>query len=286
MIDLHQITLVMVATRAHDLSKIAINDCLRQAAFGDVLIYTNDQARVQIPGARYFSVTDWDNKKDAGRFYYSAAAANVETPFGLFIEWDAGIFNPGKWRDDFLAYDYVGAPWNTGDDLKVGNGGFTLMSKRFGDFLCKETLRFPVTTDWDICRTHRRGIEAAGGFKWAPYEVAQDFAWELAPRSPNTFGYHGIFNWPDMIGHPETIQRVKLMVDDTYLCTKLAPLFKSAPWLVEAIGTAAFEKYLSAIPNNVRPARPFGAIQQPNRGMSLSHRRALLASMVRPGLKA
>lgn len=279
MLDFRDLTLVIVATRAHELSKIAVNDCLRQAAFGDVLIYTNDRSQIQIPGARYFDVPDWDNKKAAGQFYYSQAALNVETPFGLYIEWDAGIFNPGKWRDDFLAYDYIGAPWNTADDLKVGNGGFTIMSKRLGDFLCHERARFPVYTDWCVCRTQRRALEAAGGFKWAPYDVAIDFAWELTTRSPNVFGYHGIFNWPDMIGHPETVRRAKIMIEDPYLITKLPPLFKSAPWVADAIGENAFTKYRS---------QPIGTVQRQSYPPSITQRRALIAAMQNNnrGLKA
>jgi hypothetical protein len=244
MLDLSKVTLVVVATRGHEMTRIAINDCLQKAVFGDVLIYTDAESRVgPLDGARYFQVPDWPNKVEAGRFYYSEAMTRVATPFGLLIEWDGGIYDPVKWRDDFFEYDYIGAPWVTNDDLKVGNGGFTLMSKRLGDFIYTHRSQFPCTTDWDVCRSQRPALERAGGFKWAPRDVAADFAWELGPRSPNNFGYHGTFNWPMMMERTDLIARARAMTDDSYLLSKMEPLIRKAPWLQQEIGDEAWNKY-------------------------------------------
>jgi hypothetical protein len=244
MLDLSKVTLLIVATRGHEMSRIAVADCLQRAAFGGVLIYTNDESRVgPFNGARYVSVPDWPNKVEAGRFYYSEAMAKVETPFALLIEWDGGIFDPAKWRADFFEYDYIGAPWVTGDNLKVGNGGFTLMSKRLGDFVYAHRTQFPCVTDWDLCRTQRQKLEQAGGFKWAPADIAADFAWELGPRSLNNFGYHGTFNWPALMQRDDLIVRARAMTDDSYLLTKIEPLVRRAPWLQQEIGDEAWKKY-------------------------------------------
>lgn len=248
MFDPNKMTLVVVGTRAHALTEIAINDMLNRADFKDVLIYTDAPEKIAIPGARYSIVPDWDNKKDAGQFYYAQAMTQVETDYGFLIEWDAGIYDRTKWQDAFLGYDYIGAPWMTTDDHKVGNGGFTIMSKRLGHFLALNRKRFPVYTDWDVCRTQRIALEQAGGFTYAPLGLAHDFSWELInPRSPDTFGYHGIFNWPDMLGHEETARRAVMMTEDPYLLTKMKPLVKVAhQWLPEAIGLPAWQKYAEA----------------------------------------
>lgn len=259
MLDLSRTSLVVVGTRAHEMTTLAINDILRVADFRDVLIFTDAADKIAIPGARYWDVPDWDNKKDAGEFYYANAMQHVETEWGFLIEWDAGIYDPKKWQDKFLAYDYIGAPWQTTDNHKVGNGGFTIMTKRLGQFLIDHKKQFPVYTDWDVCRTQRRALERAGGFTYAPYDLAHDFSWELVnPRSPNTFGYHGIFNWPDMIGREETARRTRMMIDDPYLITKLQPLFKSnLQWLADAIGLDAYQKYAEANRPKLKQQRPF-----------------------------
>jgi len=243
-LDLSKVTLVVVATRGHEMTRIAVRDCIQRARFGGVLIYTDAPGRVQIDGARYVEVPDWPNKVEAGKFYYTEAMAGVETPFGLLIEWDGGICDPSKWRNDFFEYDYVGAPWVISDNLKVGNGGFTLMSKRLGDFIYANRAEYaPCTTDWELCRTLRPRLEQAGGFRWAPVDVAADFAWELGPRSMNNFGYHGTFTWTSIIDRASLIERARAMTDDPYLLTKMYPLVRDAPWLQQAIGADAWSRY-------------------------------------------
>jgi hypothetical protein len=295
-IDLRKLTLLVVATRGHALTEHVIKDCLRQARFGEVLVYTDDATRFNIPGASFITVPDWNNKRDAGRFYYSEAACNLRTPYGLFMEWDAGIFNPGKWTEEFLAYDYIGAPWNTREATKVGNGGFTIMSERFAKYLCTDHARkhSPVYTDMDVCRTQYPAFTQAG-FTYAPFDVAHDFSWELVkPKSPNTFGYHGIFNWPEMLGRVETVRRARMMIEDPYLITKMMPLLRSpdAPWLQDDLGAEAMEKFVVARAPYMRTMQPrqfgFGSgVQRPQAILTLQQRRAMIAALSQgQGLKA
>lgn len=246
MLDLSNVTLLFVETRAHDITKRVIEDCLTKVSFKDVLIYSDQPERIQIPGARYERVHDFPNKREAGQFYYSAAMGRVETDFALMMEWDAGIFDVSKWQPQFLGYDYIGAPWNTNDYMKVGNGGFTLMSKRLGHFLCAHRAEFPVCTDWDICRNRRPQLEKlAENFTWAPYELAQDFSWELCPRSPDTFGWHGAFHWYAMLDREEMTTRAKLMTQSNYLLSKMNDIFRYSPvdWLEEGMGAECWERY-------------------------------------------
>lgn len=256
MLDLSNVTLVIVATRGHAISRIAVSECLQRANFGDVLIYTNDKERVGPFDARYYDVPDWPNKNEAGRFYYSEAMAKVETPYALLIEWDGGIRDVTKWRSDFFDYDYIGAPWVVSDNNKVGNGGFTLMSKRLGDFICANRAKYPCLTDFDVCRRWRQTFEREGGFKWPDASVAADFAWELGPRSPNNFGYHGTFTWPLMLDRADLIARARAMTEDPYILTKIQPLLRAAPWLQNELGAEALGRYRLATtrPQHQQPA--------------------------------
>ena len=63
----------------------------------------------------------------------------IDTDFVLITQADGFIINPHKWTDIFLEYDYIGAPFPdepqygfTGD-TRVGNGGFSLRSKKLID---------------------------------------------------------------------------------------------------------------------------------------------------------
>jgi hypothetical protein len=109
----------------------------------------------------------------------------------LIIQYDGYILNPSAWTPAFLEYDYIGAPWLTqpvSEDCKVGNGGFSLRSKK----LLEETslLHYDGTPeDIFICRTKSQYLREKG-IKFAPISVAHNFSIENLPYK-NQFGFHG-----------------------------------------------------------------------------------------------
>ena len=133
----------------------------------------------------------------------------VDTDYCLVVQADGFVLNASRWNQDFLAYDYIGAPWpstlkmSRGDlnvsKNPVGNGGFSLRSKR----LLKETAKiefdnliFPSKSeDLLICHfLYEKMVEA--GIKFPAPELAAKFSIESVNASygqnPGTaFGFHG-----------------------------------------------------------------------------------------------
>jgi hypothetical protein len=117
----------------------------------------------------------------------------------LVFQWDGYPLNPHLWTDEFLQYDYIGAPWPTHHvstsmgGKQVGNGGFSLRSRKLYDALLKHPISM-ANEDLHICCTLRADLEAAG-IKFAPLEVARRFAIEIPldenHKLTNTFGFHG-----------------------------------------------------------------------------------------------
>lgn len=266
MLDLTNTTLLFVETRAHKITARVIEDCLRKVDFGEIVVYTDkpelipapnfqirrgnvldDAFKVLTPAIRYIPCVDFPNKKLAGEFYYGKAMEAVTTDFALMLEWDGGIFDPKMWHDEFFDFDYIGAPWpdRHTNPHSVGNGGFTLMSKRLGHFIIQNTARHSVATDMDVARKHR-GFYEENGFKWPEPDLASFFSWELGPRNPDHFGYHGVFNWPALLERDELIARASLMLETEYLLSKIQPLIRVAPWLMTVIPD--FERRTSRYP--------------------------------------
>ena len=57
----------------------------------------------------------------------------IDTDFCLIIQGDGFVIHPENWTDEFLKYDYIGAPWRNlahYSFIRVGNGGFSLRSKK------------------------------------------------------------------------------------------------------------------------------------------------------------
>lgn len=112
----------------------------------------------------------------------------VDTDYCLIIQWDGFVWSADGWRDEFYNYDYIGAPWYW--DKVVGNGGFSFRSKKLLE-VCASAKHFKRYHPEDaiICREERKWFEEQG-IKYAPLEVAYQFAVEHEPYT-GQFGFHG-----------------------------------------------------------------------------------------------
>lgn len=145
-----------------------------------------------------------------------------KSDYDLIVQWDGYACNADAWTDDFLEYDYIGATW---DDGVVGNGGFSLRSRKLYDNLIDLNVRYLynefdpevvgkdtwhttnnkggryVPEDVVICRIYRNILENLG-MKFAPHSIADRFSIEnhstISPwlNAPNqwigkSLGFHG-----------------------------------------------------------------------------------------------
>lgn len=224
-LQLPDVTLVLVETREHALGCFAIEDCLRVADFGDVLILTDRPLEfsilTQVCKPRIHTVPDWPEKIGWSRAWWHEVPPLLKTPFTLNIQWDSWICDVSMWRNEFLNYDYIGAPWWYKDGMNVGNSGFSLVSTPLRRYLRAHQDTFPCETHVDddlLCRKYRPRLEDAG-FVWAPEHVAHAFAFECCRPSPKSrhFGFHAFFNWPDVLSPVQLEQRLELVARSPYI---------------------------------------------------------------------
>ena len=127
----------------------------------------------------------------------------VKTEFFIVLQYDGFVLNGDCFSKNFLKYDYIGAPWPHFDFHKVGNGGFSLRSRRLMQAV--ETLLtqqdFLIPEDIVICRKYRRQLERDTAIKFAPVSVAEHFSQELSVRNHSTFGFHGYTLLPLVYRH-------------------------------------------------------------------------------------
>lgn len=141
--------------------------------------------------------------KDYERAVMVEPSRHASTDFILHMEWDSAVLNPLAWTDDFLKYDYIGAPWwrhtepgwPTCDETNnVGNGGFSLKSQKYCQLIAQACEFFHdhpgiISSDMWPCRSMRPWLEHRG-IKFAPAEVAYRFSCENQIYS-GQFGFHG-----------------------------------------------------------------------------------------------
>ena len=221
MLELPDITLVMIETREHDLALKAIQDCENKVRFGEVLVFTDQIPKFNVLGRRCVSVPDWPEKIGWSRFLWNDVAPYIKTSHLLVIQWDSWVKDPEMWTADFLNYDYIGAPWWYKNGMNVGNGGFSLRSTALMRYVRKHRDVFPCVNNIDddqLCRKYRIELEGLG-FKWAPEDVAANFAFECVRPDPKSkhFGFHAMFNWPAVLETDKLVERIKLAAKSPYI---------------------------------------------------------------------
>ena len=176
-----QITVLIVDCVDYDRAKLALDHC---SYFGKPVLLSHFNG----------TIPKISSKQEYSNFMIKEVANYFDTEHVLIIQWDGWILNPDKWEDEFLNYDYIGAPWpvellGTGvcPEYTVGNGGFSLRSKALCKFLQTLPLQ-DLPEDVLICQIYRPLLEQVG-FKFAPEDVAQRFSNECGAYYPS-FGQH------------------------------------------------------------------------------------------------
>lgn len=217
MLKLPDVTLAVADTVAHELTALALRDCLAKVEFGDVLVASN---RGILPGVPHIPV-EFSSLAAADAFRWYGWPKHLRTSHILIIEWDSWVLDPDCWRPEWLGLDYIGALWPWHKHDRVGNGGFSLRSTRLLQTLAAHPLRFPnwVHEDDVLCRQHRVALEC-GGFEWAEDDVARQFSFEREePRGP-TFGFHGAFNFRRVLAPDVLEERLRLARANHYISVK------------------------------------------------------------------
>jgi len=158
-----------------------MNECKKYFDFGDEIFITDPQI---------------NSRQTYSKFILQELHKHIHTDFVLIVQWDGFIINPDAWNNQFLDYDYIGAVWHWHPKGKrVGNGGFSLRSKKLCELTAKpEFIYMDQNEDDLICHVNRDFLESHG-IKFAPEEIARYFSFERELSNIKTFGFHGDFNF-------------------------------------------------------------------------------------------
>lgn len=224
MIDLPQVTLISVDTTSElDGTLKALYTSMSGINFGEVkLITTKDNlekynSELESEGIVIEeSVIPITNYNEYNYYVVYKLGEHINTSHCLLVQPDGFVLFPEKWNDTWLEYDYIGAPWAYVEDAyidpfgnhhRVGNGGFSLRSKKFLDVPSQVEVPWETNNsdfywmpegvvnyheDGNVC-VHNRHIFLEQGCKYAPVEVAVRFSQET--RVPECegitpFGFH------------------------------------------------------------------------------------------------
>jgi len=203
---LHLPNVTLVIADCVDINRVfdVVDKSCRNIIFGDIKILTS----IDSIDSRVIKIKQLRSKIEYSEFMINNLSDYFDTEFCLVIQYDGYVLNAAAWRPEWLNFDYIGATWNWYKNRKVGNGGFSLRSKKLQDILrddksivLKNQGCDSKQEDHNICRVYGEYLENKYNIKFATENEANLFSIE-AYKNPNKsynnqFGFHGkdlIFN--------------------------------------------------------------------------------------------
>ena len=208
--NLSNVTLCAIDCANVELVSRAIDLSLKEAEFGNAILFTDTKTCSDTKN--YVQIEKIENKFDYSRFILKQLHSHIDTDYALIVQWDGYILDGRQWNNDFLNADYIGAPWHWHKDgMNVGNGGFSLRSKRLLELTASPEFPFieNLNEDEQICRINRPTLAEKHSIKFASEKLATQFAYERSLPNLPTLGFHGLFNMWRYLDDDEMIEVVQ-----------------------------------------------------------------------------
>ncbi len=208
---LSDVTLLAVSSIEIDHTQDSLKISSYEIEFASIKFLTSKKPKINFPEIEYIEIPEIDIN-GYNKIMINDLHKYFDTSHCLIVQSDSFVVNPNEWTNEFLKYDYIGAPWtktinpkkNLQIDLKknrVGNGGFSLRSKKLAvatkDINLSE-LNLPLITE-DVVMCHYLYEDLIKkGISFAPIELASKFSVEHVETNKefgigpgNVFGFHG-----------------------------------------------------------------------------------------------
>lgn len=223
---MQQVTLIAVSSVNLAATVAALENCMAKIAFGAAKLLSDEAPARLRDNLEWVPIARLTSARAYSEFVLRQLADHVRTSHCLLVQWDGHVIDASRWRTEFLAYDYVGASWPQFDDgQEVGNGGFSLRSRELLEYCRHPEFVHSHPEDLAICRHNRAHLERRG-LNFAPREIADLFSAERAGDPSASFGYHGVWHMPGVLGH-ERFWEIYRQLDDR---TTVRHDFRSLFW--------------------------------------------------------
>ena len=202
-------------TRSPALAAQSLLLSMKKADFARVLLFTSGWLpAVVLPGIEIVEIEPLRSGADYSAFVLRLLPAYIRSSHVLVTQWDGFVTHPEAWSDEFLVHDYIGAVWpEQPEACSVGNGGFSLRSRRFMAAGMDSRIVELHPEDQVMCRDQRSFLQRVHGISFAPPQLARRFSYENESPPGATFGFHGPYNLPTFLDEAticEWLQRLPL----------------------------------------------------------------------------
>lgn len=194
--ELDRVTLCIVDTKFYGQAINSLKKSLDQIKPAKTIFFTDISVKIDFE-CEIIKILPINSKKEYSQFIFKELYKYIDTDFVLVSQHDGWVLGGEQWNDEFYNYDYIGASWLYETGRNVGNGGFSLRSKRLQTVLGEDDF-FDVVhpEDQSIGIIYRNYLEQRYDIKFPSEELADTFSYELKTPACKTFGFHGKFHKP------------------------------------------------------------------------------------------
>lgn len=224
----------------------ALRTSADQIEFAECLLLTDAELKAPDP-IRKIAIPRLASAADYSDFLLKRLVEHVATPHCLIVQWDGFVIDAQRWKDGFLDFDYIGAPWpQFHDGHDVGNGGFSIRSRRLMEACTSADFVACHPEDVAICRINRPMLEREHQIRFADSSIAKDFAFERG-HPHECFGFHGAFNLIPTVGADRFWEIYSTLDDRTTVFLDLVSIVRQL-----GAGKAAAKRRLRLIADYLR----------------------------------
>ena len=135
-LSLPNVTLLAATSVEIDMSQLALRISLRNIEFGAVKLLSSMPPNKKYSNIEYIPIPAMNNIADYNRMIIENLHKYFQTSHCLLVQPDSFVVNSDLWKNEFLQFDYIGAPWSEKLQVnpslilnmkknRVGNGGFS-----------------------------------------------------------------------------------------------------------------------------------------------------------------
>lgn len=198
--DLPTVTLVGVTSVAVKQTIAAMRQSSTALRFAQSILFTHDRPPLGLNDhIKWHKIPRLNSRDEYSQFMVHGLVDHIQTEHVLCVQWDGFVIRPEAWSDAFLEFDFIGARWPQFEGSTVGNGGFSLRSRKLLQAAKQIHLLANEAEDIAICRRCRPVLEQQD-IRFATPQVADLFSFERTTPSGKEFGFHGIFNFRSVLG--------------------------------------------------------------------------------------
>lgn len=197
---LPQVTLCAVTSVNVAATVKALEHSMAQIDFAACKLFTDTEIVPAPIGVTVIKIPQLSSAAAYSDFILNNLVDHIETSHCLITQWDGYVLDASKWQSSFLDFDYIGARWpQFVDGHDVGNGGFSLRSRRLMETCKSPEFQCSHPEDVAIGRVNRDWMERRG-MRFANGAIADSFSAEREGSLQSSFGFHGVWHMPRVLG--------------------------------------------------------------------------------------